>query len=201
MIVTKAEFARGLRQQANGQWVYNPNAEGKGPNKSTVTRWGTAGRLKLNNGKPPKVKVEESLALINATQGGRSDVTNRHAQNRGYVANNATQNPTPQHNATTQADDDMHVTEQQVGADRAQYKAAKMDFDNKQLKLDEALNRGIRIFKEERDRELAKLGGHIKSGIERLIDNLAPQIAKNQNPKDTQQKLQQAAQQLLEQIQ
>ena len=163
-----------------------------GVNKSTITRWKKAGRLEFApNG---KIDVEASKAKIKATQGARTDVAERHAQQRGHKLNTASQ-------TTTQADDDMNVTEQQVGADRAQYKAVKMDFDNKQLKLDEALNRGIRIFKEERDQDLAKLGGNIKSGIERLIDNLAPQIAKNQNPQDTQQKLEQAAQQLLEQIQ
>lgn len=181
MIETKAAFSRRL-----------------GVNKSTVTRMAKAGRLVLTES--GKVKVEESLAQINATQGHRTDVSQRHAQNRGHALNNATQ---AQQSATG---DDLNAamaqsepTSQPANNERTALQAAALDFKNKSLKLEEALNRGIRLDKDEYHSDLAKQGGNIKSAIERLIDNLAPQLT-GLSKDDRQQKIQQQVSVLLEQI-
>lgn len=172
-------------------------AERMGVHKSTVTRWDKAGRLVLaENG---RVKVEESQTAIKATQGARSDVAQRHAQNRGHSLNTQ---PQAQPGATNAENDpDVNVTAQEVGKDRAYYKAIALDIGNKQLKLDEALNRGIRLDKTDYYADLAKQAAQIKSGIERLIDNLAPQLCKITNQEERQQKLQTEIKNVLEAMQ
>lgn len=158
MIETKAAFSRRL-----------------GVNKSTVTRMAKAGRLVLTES--GKVKVEESLAQINATQGDRTDVAERHAQNRGHSINTQQTQPQAQQSATVlDESDDMQAISAEIGEDRAMYKAIALDAKNQQDKLDDALANGSRLYSEEFLQDLSKQAGDIKAAIERLIDNLAPQL-------------------------
>lgn len=174
-IETKTEFAKRL-----------------GVNKSTITRWDKAGRLVLaQNG---KVIVQESLAQISATQGHRTDLTEKHALDRGQAITKPTES------AKNATDNDMDATEQQVGKDRAYYKAIALDIGNKQLRLDEALSRGIRINKEDYQKKISLLASQVKSGVERLIDNLAPQLANISNSAERSNKLNQEINNLMENL-
>lgn len=146
MVETKAQFAKRL-----------------GVNKSTVTRYDQAGRLVLApNG---KVKVEESLALIAATKGARGDVSAKHGQIHGSVAQNATESV---------ADDDMSATVEMVGFDRATLKAQTLTYGNKVLELEAAKAAGSMLDKEEFLKQVGQAGKAFRVGMERLIDNLAP---------------------------
>ena len=146
MTETKAQFAKRL-----------------GVNKSTVTRYGQAGRLVLApNG---KVKVEESLHLINATKGHRIDVSEKHGQMHASVAVNATEGV---------SDDDMSATVEMVGFDRATLKAQTLTYGNKVLELEAAKAAGSMLDKEEFLKQVGQAGKAFRVGMERLIDNLAP---------------------------
>lgn len=146
MTETKAQFAKRL-----------------GVNKSTITRYDQAGRLVLApNG---KVKVEESLALIAATKGARGDVSAKHGQVHGSVAQNATESV---------ADDDMSATVEMVGFDRATLKAQTLTYGNKVLELEAAKAAGTMLDKEEFLKQVGQAGKAFRVGMERLIDNLAP---------------------------
>lgn len=145
MTETKAQFAKRL-----------------GVNKSTVTRYGQAGRLVLApNG---KVKVEESLQLISSTKGHRIDVSEKHGQNHQGL----------QSDATGVADDDMSATVETVGMDRATLQAQALSYGNKMLELEAAKVEGTMLDKDEFLKQVGLSGRSYRIGIERLIDNLAP---------------------------
>ncbi len=162
-IVTKSEFSRM-----------------QGVNRSTVTRWDKAGRLVLApNG---KVKVAESLVQIKATQGARTDVSERHAQARGQAIPAATSATTVAPTRPTDLDDpDMQVNEGDIGEDRAHYKAIALDFGNQQLRLDQALKDGKRLDADGVKNSVELLGHQLRGAVERLIDNLSPQISSQSN--------------------
>jgi len=146
-IMTKAAFARHL-----------------GINKSTITRWGKAGRLVLaENG---KVKVEASLAKIKATEGHRSDLKEKHAVGRGHAIK-------------VSDEDEMQATEAEIGKDRAYYQAITVDMKNRQLRLEQTLKDGERVEKSSVQDQLAQIGKQLKQNVERTIDNLAPQLVKS----------------------
>ncbi len=146
MTETKAQFAKRL-----------------GVNKSTVTRYHQMGRLVLApNG---KVKIEESLALVTATKGHRSDVSEKHGQTHSTDSYNAAESVT---------DDDMSATVEVVGADRARYKQAALMFGNNMLKIEMGLASGALANKSDVTGSASKGGRSYRIGIERLIDNLAP---------------------------
>lgn len=133
-----------------------------GVNKSTVTRYGQAGRLVVDE--HGLVFVEESLALIASTKGARGDVSAKHGQMHGSVANNATE----------VADDDMSATVEMVGFDRATLKAQTLTYGNKVLELEAAKAAGSMLDKEEFLKQVGQAGKAFRVGMERLIDNLAP---------------------------
>lgn len=177
-------------------------AKRMGVNRSTVTRWDKAGRLVLaENG---RVMVEQSLAAIKATQGAREDVAQRHAQNRGHALNTQqqTQQDTQQHatnGATTDATIDTAYGDgvgeipsaaKGAGADRAAYQSIAIEMKTNQLKLTEALKRQIRLDKADYYADVEMVALNMKSAIERLIDNLAPQISKITDPAERNQILQ-----------
>lgn len=153
-------------------------AEIQGVNKSTVTRWNKAGRLVLaNNG---KVIVDESIKKLKITRGGRLDVSKRHADNRDKQ--------------TTQENNQANEQASEQGIEY--YKAIKQDMINRGLKLNEELTIGTRLNKKEYSLNQARYAMKIKTGIENLIDNLAPQLF-SLDKKERQAKIQQEIQQLV----
>jgi hypothetical protein len=175
-----------------------------GVNKNTVTRWGKVGRLVLaHNG---KVLVDETLTLLDASNGHRSDLTDKHALARGNHIQDATSATNNTHSATNgieQSEDidiEMQASSADIGEDRAYYKAITLDRGNQQLKLDEALKTGHRLNANDFETSLQQLGNQVRSGVERLIDNLAPQIASEKNEALRQEKIQEAIDSLQDQL-
>lgn len=133
-----------------------------GVNKSTVTRYGQAGRLVVDE--HGLVLVEDSLRLINATKGHRIDVSQLHGQNHQGLQNDA----------TGVADEDMGATVETVGMDRAALKAQTLTYGNKMLELEAAKVEGTILDKEDFLKQVGLSGRSFRVGMERLIDNLSP---------------------------
>jgi len=163
-VETKAEFARRL------SW-----------NRSTVTRAAQAGRLVLVG---DRIDVEASLARLQATEGGRTDVAARHAVARGNAnpapaqreenAATAAQAPATPANANATMPDTDAATD---GGSRTRYKALVLHYENQQIKLGMAMARGLRFARRDVVREATGLGAMLRSAIERVIDQTAPRLA------------------------
>lgn len=147
---TKAEFARRL-----------------GVNRSTVTRGVQQGRI-LVNGKG-LVLINESLARWQATKVGRYDVEARHAKKRGQALNLNTVD------AILNADTDLEIDSTETG-EITHYKARALNAKNQIALLQIALDKGELTEKYQHLSAAYKLGAGIRQGIERTIDNIAPQI-------------------------
>lgn len=187
MLESKAQFSRRL-----------------GIHKSNVTRAAQAGRIVL--AADGRVKVEESLARWQATKGGRDDVAMRHqnarhAKNSGAVvsmdqpgAENGTAAPkTATRGATgTQPEGAMlggmagdmagsladgPPVGAATGEGRARYKALALEFENRSIKLEMALRRGLRYPLPLVKREAHGLGATVRAAMERIIDQTAPRLA------------------------
>lgn len=166
MLESKAAFARRL-----------------GIHKSNVTRAAQAGRIVLAS--DGRVQVEESLARWQATQGGRSDVAARHAENRGAAvqvvlpqAESATAAPKTATEGATEAQPDGDA------AGRTLYKAVTLDYENRSIKLEMALRRGLRYPLGLVKRESLGLGATVRAAMERIIDQTAPRLAVMTNDLD-----------------
>lgn len=157
MTESKAQFAKRL-----------------GVNKSTITRYGQAGRLVLApNG---KVKVEESLRLINATKGHRSDLSEKYGQIQHQTQENALEAilesggaDDADDGADDDADDDLDIDE-----DRVTLKAKALDFGNRVLKIEADKEAGVLLEKDVVAKRVSADGKSFRVGMDRLIDNLAP---------------------------
>jgi len=177
LLETKAAFARRL-----------------GVNKSTITRAEQAGRLVMQGG---KVDVEASLARWHATAGGRTDLAEKHARQRGQTIPQVSQPAPTQKTATTGAysPDAGKVAALQppqpllvqlappatIGVDddatRQQYRATVLHYENQTIKLQMALDKGQRHQLAAVQREAYSLGAALQAGLERLIDQTAPRLA------------------------
>jgi len=161
-----------------------------GVNKSTITRAAQIGRLVMQDG---KVDVEASLARWHATAGGRTDLTEKHAQQRGQIIPQVSQPAPAQKNATAGAysPDTGTVAMPQplvqlspsatIGADddatRQEYRATVLHYENQTIKLQMALDKGLRQRLAAVQREAYSLGAALQAAMERLIDQTAPRLA------------------------
>jgi len=170
---TKAAFARRI-----------------GVNKSTITRAAQAGRLVMVGN---QVDIEASLARWHATAGGRTDLTEKYARQRGKTIPHI---PTPtqgQENAATgvfgplagmlagmvvpQLDAQPEVDGADTGEGRTAWKTMALRYENETIKLEMALRRHLRYPLEDVRRESQALGMMLRAGVERLIDQTAPRLA------------------------
>jgi len=123
-----------------------------GVNKSTITRAAQAGRLVMQGS---KVDVAQSLARWHATAGGRADLTEKHAQQRGQTIPQASL-PTPEQKSaktgvyssgTGKVAAFQPSAPSAIGVDdeatRTDYKATTLLFENETIKLQMALERLI----------------------------------------------------------
>ncbi|WP_294948262.1 hypothetical protein [Sulfurivirga sp.] len=148
--------------------------------RSTVTRWAKAGRIELApNG---KVRVEESLRLLERTRGGRPDVAERHAKKRGRALPQAPDGP----ERGTEADEVLPSggaslktdgTPIDVEGALARYRAQALKFRNSLTKLEIALERGEWLSREDHHRQMGELGRRLRQSLENLADLLAPRMA------------------------
>lgn len=153
-------------------------AKHMGVNRSTVTRWAQNGRLVLAEN--DCVKVEESIHRIGATEGNRADLKSKHAKGRGaelpQTEKSTSENDGSMAQAISEEMADLSASEQSLGLERAEYKAQKLDFENRLIYLKLDLDNGTRCAKEDHLKRLHRLGAEIKAMTERLVDNLAPQL-------------------------
>lgn len=137
-----------------------------GVNRSTVTRWRQAGRLAMDD--HGRVLVDESLARIQATVGGRTDVAERHATERGaeLPTSPATQG---------QPDATAGQGEATAGGNRKDWKRLALYYENQGIRLERSLRRYERYNRAAVRRELEAIGGTLRAAAERLVDEVAPQ--------------------------
>lgn len=161
-----------------------------GVNKSTISRAAQAGRLVMRGN---QVDIEASLARWHATQGGRADVAERHAAQRGQTiptmpaygrmpenAPAGVSGPVPGTVADTvaaQPDTQPDGNDAAGGADRTAWKTMALSYENQTIKLEMALRRHRRYPLEDVRRESQALGMMLRAGVERLIDQTAPRLA------------------------
>ncbi|MGB3742465.1 MAG: hypothetical protein WA968_10450 [Castellaniella sp.] len=163
-----------------------------GVNKSTITRAAQAGRLVMQG---DQVNVEASLARWHATQGGRTDVAERFAAQRGQSIPDVS-TPYPAEENPTAGDSGplpdgvaggLHAqpfTQQADtgSADRTHYKALTLKFENETIKLEMALRRHMRYPLPSVRREAYGLGLALRASVERMVDQTAPRLAAAQTP-------------------
>lgn len=150
-------------------------------NRSTVTRAAQAGRIVMVGN---QVDVEASLARLQSTQGGRTDVAARHAAQRAQGGGT----PAPQPQNPAAAPKTAHTAENPAqpipdpdaatdGGSRARYKAMVLHYENQQIKLAMAMARGLRYTRKDTARESTAIGAIVRSAVERVIDQTAPRLA------------------------
>jgi len=163
LLESKAAFARRL-----------------GVNKSTITRAEQAGRLVMQGG---KVDVAASLDRWHATAGGRTDLTEKHAQQRGQSIPPIPTHIPDQKNAATGLYSSVNTTDATSDetdphhTSRTRYKTMVLHFENEAIKLDMALARGLRHRLADIQREALGLGAALRASVERLVDQTAPRLA------------------------
>ena len=161
-VETKAEFARRL-----------------GVNRSTVTRGVQQGRILVNG--EGLVLIRESLASWEASKAGRVDMEAYHAQKRGHGLNLSADGfgelelgyykP-----LSEDEDEDLALDASSVDKARADVKAEKVHFENQLFHLEQSIERGNTLIKSEFEREIADIAKALSSGLDRITDNLAPQL-------------------------
>ena len=153
-----------------------------GVNKSTVTRWQQAGRLVM--AEDGHVRVEESIERLRNTQGGRLDVAARHAEARPSGALPLGGDSDTAGDRHQGGDDENAATSPQGGADegRARYKAILLHTETQQIKLEMALERGLRFRLEDAEREARAIAAGLRGALERLVDLSAPRLAITSDP-------------------
>lgn len=164
-----------------------------GVNKSTITRAAQAGRLVMREG---LVDIEPSLARWHATAGGRPDVSERHAQQRGADIPQASTPTLGAENATAgrngaysggvageQPAQPGAQPEVETSTDdsRTRYKTMVLRYENETIKLEMALRRGMRHPLPAVRREALGLGTALRAAVERMIDQTAPRLAAEPN--------------------
>lgn len=107
------------------------------------------------------VDVEKTLQRIEETKGGRVDVAERNAAQRG---------------AEKQTNIDIPMDQLQDGT-RQKYKATTIHFENQLQKLNMALDRGLRFDNRAVRDEALGIGNTLRAAMERLIDTTAPRLA------------------------
>jgi hypothetical protein len=148
--LTRAAFARHL-----------------GRSKSYITKLGSEGRLVLtDDGK--RVKVAESIALIEATAGQRDDVAARHAEER---------TTTPEQHV----DPSMEQAKRLKAVSEARRMAASAD--KEEMERDKLA--GSLIAREDVDFVLNDFGATLTTHLENLADQLAPVIYPLTNLEET----------------
>lgn len=149
-------------------------ADTLGLSPSYVTALIKAGRVVLDGeGRSARVKVAESLALIESTSAGRFDVARRHAAARRRAPNEATPDATqrprsenaPKRDSESREDErlvDAKTRKESAQADQEEMKAAQMA--------------GSLIAKDDVDAAMKFLGAAIRAAMEVFPDQTAPLV-------------------------
>ena len=174
---TQADFARRMESHM-----------GRAVNRSTVKRWADNGRIVMVG---DKVNVEASLAQLGGTQGGRQDVTDRHAQEAAEKATAARTAPeAPQPGADLSMDKAKRVR----AIAEARIKAAEAEI--REMERDRTA--GKLIDKEVVDFVLNDFGATLRSTMENFAGRMAPVVFPLASLEETHAALAEAAQDVLQ---
>lgn len=166
ILQTQAEFARS-----------------QGWERSYVTKLKQHGRLVMGGEKGDKVDVDASLALIASTEGGRSDVADRHAQDRKKNAASA--------NSGGGKADKAALTAHRETKAGAEARLAGANAALKEMELQREL--GNLIAKEHVDFVLQDFGATFRGLLDNLADRLAPVVYPLQTLEETHAQISQQA--------
>lgn len=138
---------------------------------SYVTKLGQTGRLVLTP--DGKVKVRETLALMEATRGARDDVAARHAAQRGDEGQGATL-PSGNDPAGSGDAQDLAVTlrEQRAAAELRRTRALAEQEEMAAEKM-----RGDLVAREDVEAAFRNAGAAVRSALDVLADQVAPLVA------------------------
>lgn len=137
-------------------------AEHIGASQQYVSELLRSGRLVTELvGKRRKIRVEESVQLIEATRGDRDDVAERNAQKRGGGATG------------DEAFDDASGVRMHRAA--AEMRKAAAQADQEEMKAEQM--RGDLIPREEVEAALTFVGGAVRGALDLLPDQTAPVVA------------------------
>lgn len=176
---TRADFARRMSQHM-----------GRAVNRSTVTRWAESGRIVLDG---DRVNVEASLELLKGTQGGRSDVSDRHAIEAAEKATAPIVGGNGGQSAPAAADLSMEKARRVRAVAEARIKAAEAEI--RESERDEVV--GKLIQKEVVDFVLNDYSATLRSLLETFADRIAPVIYPLQTLEETHAALDEAAESIL----
>ena len=163
---------------------------GRAVNRSTVKRWADAGRIVMDG---DKVNVEASLSQLGGTQGGRQDVTDRHAQE---ATEKATTGRIGGDTAQPAADLSMEKARRVRAVAEARIKHAEAEI--REMERDRAA--GKLIDKEVVDFVLNDFGATLRSTMENFAGRLAPVVFPLTTLEETHAALEEAAERVLDEI-
>ena len=176
-IESQADFARRMERHM-----------GRAVARSTVKRWADAGRIVLADGR--LVDVEASLAQLEGTQGGRTDVADRHAQDAKKKSSSD-----PSNRAGGESEADMGMSSARRSRALADARIQQATAEMREMDRDEQAKRLIRV--EDVNFSLDHFGATLRSLMETFADRLAPLIWPLQTLEETHAALSEAAEGVL----
>lgn len=139
---------------------------------SYITALVKAGRIVLDGeGRSARVKVAESLALIESTHGGRFDVARRHAAARRRAPNDAMSSTSPQPPKENAAKRDSESPESEKLVD-AKTRKESAQADQEEMKA--AQMAGNLIAREDVEAAMKFIGAAVRAAMEVFPDQNAP---------------------------
>lgn len=139
---------------------------------SYITALVKAGRIVLDGeGRSARVKVVESLALIESTHGGRFDVARRHAAARRRAPNEALASATP---APPKENASKRDTERQESEKLVDAKTRKESAQADQEEMKAAQMAGNLIAREDVEAAMKFIGAAVRAAMEVFPDQNAP---------------------------
>lgn len=151
--------------------------------RSTITRAVQAGRLiQHENG---HILVGPSIKRWHETKAGRTDMEAHHAENRGAAipeADISQKNATAARKTAKTRNNTATESETTETGSRTSYKGIVLKFENDLIKLEMALRRGQRYPIDHIKNEAVSIGGTLRAGLERLIDQAVPRLAMTTSP-------------------
>lgn len=141
---------------------------------SYITALIAAGRVVLDGeGRRARVKVAESLALIESTSGARFDVARRHAAARRSAQNDSADNPLPRSTGKNAPKRDSESRDDERLVD-AKTRKESAQADQEEMKA--AQMAGNLIHRDDVDAAMKFLGAAVRAAMEVFPDQTAPLV-------------------------
>ena len=169
---------------------------GREVNRATVGRWAEAGRIVMDG---ELVNVEASLSLLKGTQGGRADVSDRHAHeyaDKTAAKAQAAAQTAAAYSQPQAADLSLEKARRIRAVAEARIKAAEAEM--REMERDEMARKLIRI--EDVNFVMDDFGATLRSLMETLADRLSPVVFPLQSLEDTHAALNEAAENVLHEM-